>query len=161
MADIVEELMKAYGIPPADIVDSPIMKSISIVVSKERLKDIIQYLIRRTEYTHLITITAIDQGGGIEVCYHLSNGPKVATIRTHLTDNELRLPTITDISLGASLYEREVHDLFGVTFEGHSNLDPLFLPDNWPSEIRPFRKEWTLERIRSRVDDCESDLNGD
>ncbi len=161
MTEIIEELTKTYDIPPTDIIKSSNMKEISIVLPKERLKEVIQYLVRRTGYTHLITITAIDRGERIEVCYHLSNGAKIVTIRIYITDSEPSLPTITDISLGASFYEREVHDLFGVKFEGHSNLFPLLLPDNWPSEVHPLRKKWTHEKIQLRIDSIEGSLNGD
>ena len=74
------------------------------------------------------------------------------TLRTKLTYSDLIIPTITDLSPGASLYEREIHDLFGVIFEGHPNLTPLLLPDNWPINVHPLRKEWTVEKIRSTVD---------
>ena len=48
-------------------------------------------------------------------------------------------PTITDVIPGAVLYEREVHDLLGVEFEGHPDLSPLLLPDDWPREVHPLR----------------------
>ena len=49
-------------------------------------------------------------------------------------------PTITDIIPGALLYEREIHDLFGVKFEGHPNLEPLILPEDWPRDVHPMCK---------------------
>jgi NADH:ubiquinone oxidoreductase subunit C len=152
MTEILEELKKTYDIPPTAISKSSPMKDLSIALPKEKLKEVMQHVVRQTEYTHLITITAIDRGEHIEVCYHLSNGPKVLTIRSYVTDGDPRLPTITDIAPGASLYEREVHDLFGVTFEAHPNLSPLLLPDNWPSEVHPLRKKWTREQIRLKID---------
>jgi len=58
------------------------------------------------------------------------------------------IPTITDIIPGALLYEREIHDLFGVKFEGHPNLEPLILPDDWPADNYPLRKNRTQKGNR-------------
>ena len=51
----------------------------------------------------------------------------------------LRLKTRTDAAApslmpnipGADWYEREVFDLFGITFEGHPNMRRIMLPDEW------------------------------
>ena len=40
----------------------------------------------------------------------------------------------------AEPYEREIHELFGVRFEGHPRLTPLFLDRHY--EIPPFRKDF-------------------
>jgi len=61
------------------------------------------------------------------------------------------LPTITDLIPGATLYEREVHDLLGITFKGHPDLSPLILPEGWPPDVYPLRKEWTIEKIQEKV----------
>jgi Ni,Fe-hydrogenase III component G len=58
------------------------------------------------------------------------------------------VPTITDLILGAVLYEREVHDMVGVTFEGHPDLSPLILPEGWPEGVYPLRKEEKFEELR-------------
>jgi NADH-quinone oxidoreductase subunit C len=41
------------------------------------------------------------------------------------------MPSISDIFQGADWHERECCDFFGVTFDGHPNLIPLLLPDNF------------------------------
>jgi NADH-quinone oxidoreductase subunit D len=48
---------------------------------------------------------------------------------------------------GASFHEREVADLFGVTFEGHPNPGRLVLPDDWPSGLYPLRKDANITNI--------------
>jgi len=50
------------------------------------------------------------------------------------------LPTSIGVFPIAEPYEREIHELFGVRFEGHPRLTPLFLEREY--DIPPFRKDF-------------------
>jgi NADH-quinone oxidoreductase subunit C len=43
---------------------------------------------------------------------------------------------------GANWHEREIHEMFGITFEGHPYLEPLYLPGGF--EGHPLRKDYPL-----------------
>jgi NADH:ubiquinone oxidoreductase subunit C len=73
-------------------------------------------------------------------------GGILLTVRVNLPLNDDEAPTITDVIHGALLYEREIHDLFGVKFEGHPNLEPLILPDDWPKDVYPLRRSGTTKK---------------
>lgn len=75
----------------------------------------------------------------IELLYHLDKAGTLVTIRVLLPPRQDSIPTITDIISGASLYEREIHDLFGIKFEGHPDLSKLVLPDEWKNDSYPLR----------------------
>jgi hypothetical protein len=45
----------------------------------------------------------------------------------------------TDVIVGAAFYEREIMEMLGVTFEGHPEPKPLFLPDDWGA-AKPLRR---------------------
>jgi NADH-quinone oxidoreductase subunit C len=152
MNDTIQDIISHGGLDATSITKSLHKTGVSLEIPKTRLLKLIEYTLKRTDYTHLITITCIDHGNELELCYHLSNGPFIITVRTKLPYSQLIITTLTDLAPGASLYEREIHDLFGVIFEGHPNLAPLLLPDNWPKNVHPLRKEWTLEQIQSAVD---------
>ncbi len=146
-AEIVRKIKAAMedNIIEAEI---PRARRIFIHVSKNAFKKAIRYLAQKTGFTHISTITGIDLGEEIETIYHLSLEGRIelsAKVRT-TKDNPI-LPTITDIIPGAILYEREVHDLLGVRFEGHPDLSPLVLPEGWPHDVYPLRKEWTIEKV--------------
>ena len=127
----------------------PRKRRIFVYVKKDTLRDVVKYLAKDLEFKHLSTVTGVDLGGEIEVIYHLAyKGSIVLSIRLSVSKKNPSVPTITDLVPGAVLYEREVHDLFGVNFEGHPDLSPLMLPEEWPQGVYPLRKEHELERLR-------------
>lgn len=63
-------------------------------------------------------------------------------LRTRALAPDLRLSTATTVYKGANWHERETHEMFGVTFDGHPNQIPLLLPDGF--EGTPLRKDFVL-----------------
>ena len=150
-ADIVRKMKDTIG---EEIVETkiPRPRRILIQVRKNAFKKAIQYLTQKANFTHISTITGIDVGDEIEAIYHLSRDGKIElSLKVRTPKDNPVLPTITDIIPGATLYEREVHDLLGVTFEGHPDLSPLVLPEGWPPDVYPLRKEWTIEKIEKEA----------
>ena len=80
--------------------------------------------------------------GVIEVVYHLFSYThrhwivlKVGAPR----DNPV-IPTVETVWKAANWMEREIYDLLGVTFEGHSDLRRLLMPEDWIGY--PLRKDF-------------------
>jgi membrane-bound hydrogenase subunit beta len=80
-------------------------------------------------------------GKEIAVIYQIDCDGSLLNLKVLVSKKNPRLRTITDIFPGAVLYEREVMEMLGVTFEGHPDPRPLFLPDDW-KEGYPLRKGW-------------------
>ena len=145
--EIVKKMKDTMG---EDILETKIPRSrrIFIYVSKNAFKKIIRYLTQKIGFNHISTITGVDMGERIEAIYHLSHKGRIElSLKVQMPKDRPLLPTITDIIPGAILYEREVHELFGVTFEGHPDPSPLLLPEGWPQGVYPLRKKWTIEKI--------------
>jgi len=130
----------------------PRPRRIFILVNEKAFGKAIRYLTKKMGFTHVSTITGVDVGKEIEVIYHLNRGGKIElSLKVRVTKDKPVLPTITDLIPGATLYEREVHDLLGVSFEGHPDLSPVILPEGWPPDVYPLRKEWTIEKVQKRI----------
>lgn len=79
-----------------------------------------------------------------EVCCHLSAPERGfgVTLKTAVDKERPSLPSLTPVVRGADWHERECHEMFGVDFEGHPNLAPLYLPEDF--EGNPLRKSFAL-----------------
>ncbi len=65
-------------------------------------------------------------------------------LRMQVADGEV-VPSITDIHPGAEAMEREVFDMFGITFSDHPDLTRILLPETWVGH--PLRKDYASGRI--------------
>ena len=92
----------------------------------------------------LSDLTAVDfpKEDVIQVVYHLySYGSRTqVVVKADLDRGAPRIATVEDIWKVANWFEREVFDLFGVLFEGHSDLRRILLPEDWVGY--PLRKDF-------------------
>jgi len=143
--EILDKLKRNMG--PKHVLKTSVPRTgkVFVEIDKKKLKDAIRFL--KTEgFTHLSAITGLETEDEIELLYHLSNGGILLTIRVKLPLSETVIPSITTHIQGATFYEQEIHELLGVNFEGHPNLAPLILPDDWPKDNYPLRKSRRTEK---------------
>jgi NADH-quinone oxidoreductase subunit C len=78
----------------------------------------------------------------MEVVYHLFSYKHRHTfvLKVHLPRESPRVPTAEGIWGVANWHEREAYDMFGIVFEGHSDMRRILLPDDWQGH--PLRKDW-------------------
>lgn len=153
MSEIVEKLQ---GHLKSDFLEVTLQRERRIFarVGAGSFREAVRYAILELGFGHLSTITGIDLGGEVELLYHLAYKNATAlSLSVRVPKGEALLPTISDIMPNAAIYEREVHDLLGVRFEGLQDTSPLLLPDGWPEGVYPLRKEQTygdLHEIKLR-----------
>ena len=125
----------------------------TVWVAKEQVRDVLRYLKSRGRppYRMLYDLTAIDErarshregqpAGDFTVVYHLLSFDRNEDLRVKvaLEGEYPHLDTITDLWPSANWYEREVWDMFGITFDGHPHLRRILMPPTWQGH--PLRKE--------------------
>ena len=63
-------------------------------------------------------------------------------VRVPLDGNSPVIPTIEGIYPNANWHEREIWDMFGIRFDGHSDLRRILMPEDWAGH--PLRKDYPL-----------------
>ncbi|HDI02252.1 MAG TPA: hydrogenase large subunit, partial [Ignisphaera sp.] len=63
-------------------------------------------------------------------------------IEVSVSQGDLRVPSITPTIPAANWAERELHDMLGIEFEDHPELERLVLPSTWPRGVYPLRKDF-------------------
>jgi len=98
-------------------------------------------------YTLFCDIAGVDYLGKREPRFelvYLLRRPEDADlleIKVPLGEDEA-IPSATAVFQGANWAEREIFDLYGISFEGHPDLTRLLLPDDW--EGYPLRRDYPL-----------------
>jgi NADH-quinone oxidoreductase subunit C len=95
----------------------------------------------------LSDLTALDwpKEEKIQVVYHLfaySHNHQIV-LKVDLPRANPKIATVEGVWKVANWFEREAYDLFGVIFEGHSDLRRIMLPEDWVGY--PLRKDYVEE----------------
>jgi NADH-quinone oxidoreductase subunit C len=83
--------------------------------------------------------------GYLEAVYHLysmagKHGPVVIRMRTANRAEKVDLPSLTPVWRSAEFQEREIFDLFGITFTGHPDLRRILMWDGFKDH--PMRRDY-------------------
>lgn len=114
--------------------------------------DVVKYIFKDMAF-RFNTASGVDDFDALEILYHFSHDRSgiVISLRTILSDKQdPHIDTITTITKSAWWIERELHELFGIEFDGNSDLRPLLLPDDWPKGVYPLRKDFIPPKRDSR-----------
>jgi len=135
-------------------------RRIWILTDENKLMEMCNWL-KECGFIHLSAISVTDwlEDGKYELTYHLwSYDDKILiTVKTKIDREKPTISSVTPIwKESAQIHERELHELFGVKFEGNSDLSPLFLED-WEG-APPFRKDFDWrEYVREKFYDKENE----
>ena len=66
-------------------------------------------------------------------------------LRVQIPADDAVCPSLFEVHPGTEAMEREVYDLFGVSFEGHPDLTRILMPEDWVGH--PLRKDEAIGRI--------------
>ncbi|NCP87082.1 MAG: NADH-quinone oxidoreductase subunit C [Anaerolineae bacterium CG_4_9_14_3_um_filter_57_17] len=120
----------------------------SLILPLEKLTAAAQMIHRDFGFELLSFVSAVDYWPQEEPRFHLiyrftSVSKALAfTVRVPLSGISPVAPTLEKEYRNANWHEREVFDLFGITFTGHSDLRRLLMPADWQGH--PLRKDYPL-----------------
>jgi len=145
-----QELKSTYKNVVADILEG---NRLVVIAPKNMVLSILSFL-KNKGYNHLALISCVDwiEEKQFELVYILTSysekGRKEHIIlKTRIPRENPEFKTAISIFENAEPYEREIHELFGVDFEGHPRLTHLFLERDY--KIPPFRKDFdTREYVK-------------
>ena len=156
---LAEILRQAVPDAAIDVIEGGDMPS--IVVDREHLIGICSSLRDHPslQFALLADVTAVDrlpEEPRYEIVYHLAclgeyyptagARPIAASrlrMKVRLPADDPRVPTVTSVYPTAGWPEREVYDLFGISFDGHPDLRRILMPDDWVGY--PLRKDYPVQ----------------
>jgi NADH-quinone oxidoreductase subunit C len=144
----LEPLVPDAGLQPLSPIDESLNPTLLIPV--QRLTDVCRALREGPglEFVAFSDVTATDfhprRTPRFDVVYHLVSPHRRARVRLKVqVHTDEAVPTVSAIWNGAGWLEREVFDLFGIVFEGHTDLRRLMMPEDW--EGYPLRKDYPVQ----------------
>ena len=119
----------------------------TLIADPARIVDLCRHLKDREKYIRLSGITAVDLHPAeprFEVIYHLHSLDRNQRLRLkcRLRGAQPEIDSATGVWRSANWYEREVFDMFGITFRNHPNLVRILMPIDW--EGYPLRKDYPV-----------------
>lgn len=100
----------------------------------------------------LCTASAIDTRLGVEIIYHFyiehtEYEPMLVNLKTLAPKPDLVTKSVGAVFKAAEWIEREIAELFGVTFEQHPDPRKLLLADDWPEGLFPLRCDYPQKQV--------------
>jgi NADH-quinone oxidoreductase subunit C len=126
---------------------------VTVVVGRSELLGALGALGQELGLDSLASVTATDWPGRdprFWVAYELYSYEHRHRLRVKvgLSEDDARIPSVTDAFPTADWHERETYDFYGIVFDGHPDLRRILLPDDW--EGWPLRKTEELGGVNTR-----------
>lgn len=143
LQEIARTVQERFGLERQDFRDQAIL-----IVPAERIVEVVRALKTEHGFNMLSDETAVDYYPQEEPRFHVVyqlrdlNKLRLITLRVPINGSQLHLETMEKVFPNANWFERELWDMFGITFDGHSDLRRILMPYDW--EGHPLRKDYPL-----------------
>ena len=116
-------------------------------IKTESLTALLTLMKEELGFNHMATISGVDLGECLGAVYHLTDTHIIVNIRAKTLRTAPELPTVTRIFPGSEPYERELEDMFGIKIKGLKPGRRYPLPDDFPTDQHPLRKDWKVSEF--------------
>jgi NADH-quinone oxidoreductase subunit C len=141
---LADAIRAALGDAVVELVEAHF--ELTVVVARAQLASAMETLRDSFAYQQLMEIAGADypeRPERFDVCYHLLSVTKNHRLRVKVrTDEDHPVPTVTHLWPVAGWLEREVFDMYGVLFEGNTDLRRILT--DYGFKGHPFRKDFPL-----------------
>ena len=149
--DLLQNIQDRFGSKVIKV-DKKNQKRAYVDIYPKDIVEFTKYILKDLNFRFNIA-SAVDDFDAIEILYHFAHDGSgfIISLRAIIEEKEdPHIDTITAVTRSAWWIEREIHELFGVHFNGNSDLRPLLLPDDWPKGVYPLRKNFIVPKRDSR-----------
>ena len=134
-----------------DISESTFRDNRRIIVPNEKVYFVLETLWKEHGFDMLVEMTAVDyleypdatDRFGVVYCLLNTVSGERLIVKTFLNPPDLQLPSVYPLWKSADWLEREVYDMFGITFAGHPDLRRILMPEEFTAF--PLRKDYPLK----------------
>ncbi len=96
-------------------------------------------------FESLMCLSGVDYDDHLTVVYHLfsTRHRHKVVLKVEVEREDPHVPTVERVWRVANWHEREAYDMYGIVFDGHSNLRRILCPDDW--EGFPLRRDYEVQ----------------
>jgi NADH-quinone oxidoreductase subunit C len=123
----------------------------TISIEASKIFPVVQFLKTNKEmpFNSLQTLSGVDYLEYMEVCYMMAHfspeDGREFVLKTKVTDRVApAVDSIVSLYAAANFQEREVYDMFGISFNNHPDLRRILCPDDWQGF--PLRKDYVVQK---------------
>lgn len=119
----------------------------TLYVERTEIKDLARFCKETLGFAFLLDLSGVDHFGAeprFEVVYELYQLEQGLHLRLKIavSEDELEVPTVSDVWATADWHEREAYDMYGIKFAGHPELTRILMWEGYP--FYPLRKDFPL-----------------
>ena len=116
-------------------------RRVTITINPAALVSMAEHLYKTLGFRFIIA-SALHTRKGFEIYYHFSLDKPGLILNLHLIldSKKPEVESLSNMFEATNWIEREMHELFGIDFLNHPNLDQLLSEGNWAEGVYPYRK---------------------
>jgi NADH-quinone oxidoreductase subunit C len=143
LTEIAASMQERFGVKQEEFRDQMIL-----MVAPEQIVEVVRTLRDEFGFNMLSDETAVDywpqEEPRFHVIYYLRDMTRglLISLRVPLNGSAPHMDTIEKVFPNANWFERELWDMFGIVFDGHSDMRRIVMPYDW--EGHPLRKDYPL-----------------
>ena len=142
-----EETIKSMLIKQFDFLNEKIkitrVRRIFVDVPAEHFMAVFEFAFKQLQLNVLCTITGLDEGENLTFIYHMAHlDGTMVNLKRSVSRQKPVIGTVMALFPAAEIYERELVDLLGAEVVGLLPGNRYPLPDSFPKDQHPLRKDW-------------------